>query len=165
MRRVVVAMSDAHTPIAVRQDFYDNNPLPYAEWTLPADLDECRRRRIPAGAAAGHPNHPLLLNADAIMPEDYGAAELENDIIHYQNFVSHLGRKNSSMLSGPCSIDYDGNGQRRQLTSNYPGGLKYPPVFNFGRPLEPADYNAGAPPTGDLDEFWSTEAIDAKEST
>lgn len=163
LRNVVEMMSNANTPIAVRRDFYDHNPLPFAEWTLPAAEDERRRRRIPAGAAAGNPNHPLLLNADAIMPPDYGVADLEDDINHYQNFVSHLGRKNSSMLSGPCAIDYDGSGQRRQLTSNYCTGLRNPPTYNVGRPLGAEEYAAGPPPTGNLDEFWASEALDANE--
>lgn len=77
-------MANANTALPIRQVFYRNNPLPYARWTVGPE-EEGRRRRIPEGAAV-NPNHPLLLNADEIMPNGYDVEDLEEDITHCQNF-------------------------------------------------------------------------------
>lgn len=93
------------------------------------------------------------------MPAKYDDEDWQRDILEYQAFINFLGRKSSGMLGGPCALDFNGQGHKRQLTSNYmEGNLRNPPAFR----IRDGDY-AGQPPTGILEEFWTTEPLDAQE--
>ncbi|CAH0562795.1 unnamed protein product [Brassicogethes aeneus] len=56
LRQVVESLANAATPVQMRTRFYENNPIPGAIW-------------------AGHPQNPILQNADKIMPAVYGAQQ------------------------------------------------------------------------------------------
>lgn len=69
-----------------------------------------------------------------------------------------LERKKSPLLSGPCAIDYTGNGHPRQLVSNYCTGARNPDFADVGE-----QFGLATGPVGGLSDFWSAETLEPDE--
>ncbi|KAK9720453.1 hypothetical protein QE152_g22041 [Popillia japonica] len=66
LRRYVEYLSDPNTQIAIREKFYNHNPIPRVEWDV---------------------NTHTILNADAIMPVNYGPEHVSRDVFAVKEWI------------------------------------------------------------------------------
>jgi hypothetical protein len=98
LREYVEALSSPETAAVTRETFYQNNPIPGATWEGPE-------------------GDRLLANPDEIMPEDYTADDLRDDVDEYNRMFSWMQKKVPKFV---CTawINYEDKGDRSVFVSN-----------------------------------------------
>lgn len=76
LRDIVVSLADPATPLALRQAFFQNNPIPGAHWV-----------------------NDVFVNADEIMPPDYGIPQMQIDANIALQFFSDAQKKVPKILA------------------------------------------------------------------
>ena len=108
LRKVVVALNSADTPMLYRRRFYECNPIPGVIWT-------------------GVPDNPILQNMDYIVPVIYGVDEASDDRNKLHRKLQYLVEKIPKYFTDPVNFGRTGN--RSQLVCSNPGTLRVPDSF------------------------------------
>lgn len=95
LQRVVDLVANPAAPHAARQQFYNLNPLPFANWNQPARVGNSRRQD---GQPPQDPGFPVLLNPQDYWPAGYNIEMFEHDVHQVKNFISFVARKEIKML-------------------------------------------------------------------
>lgn len=147
LRATVVALSQVATNQGVRDYFREHDPFPNSIWTpLP-------RVRDAAGQIVAN---RVLLNPDDIMPINYGDDQLREDIAEVAAVIERICRKFPKYIHAGRN-DFEAQGNQSLLVCNEVGNLR---CSELTRRVEdgPPDYTI-PPLTGNVNEFWSPEAL------
>lgn len=131
LRRTVEVLSDPRTPRLIREEFYNNSPIPGARW-------EGRR----------------LANPDAIIPPDYDNVAFKRDLDHLNDLAIYLERNLPKMAGGPVDLSSPGN--QAQLLSSDLEHLKVPDYTQETL----MQYIRGAEIQGNVTAFWSQAEVE-----
>lgn len=118
-----------------RRRFYRNNPIPGAIWE-------------------GAPENPILLNADEIIPDDYGQEELTDDIVDLKVKINFLNKKGPKYFTSAISLSPDGS--KSMLVCNEQEYLK---VLDRNPGEDILRYYDRLKLTGDITEFYNIEKL------
>lgn len=154
LEATVQAVANPATPQAERQQFYDLNPLPFANWNQPVRAGVRRRQD---GQVPVDPGFPVLLNAADYWPAGYDIDAFENDVHQVKNFISFVARKEIKMLQEGAIIDFESTGHQRILVSNSAEGLRNPDRM-FQNQWADEDL-----PQGDLSAFWTPVTLKSQD--
>ena len=131
LRKTVVALSTAATPVEIRLRFYNNNPIPGAQW-----------------------NNYILTNPNEIIPADYDVQNLSDDMDAIQPKIDFLAKKMPKYFTEP--INYDFEGRKSIFSSNRQNGIRIEDR-TVGQNL--TEYYRTMKVNGDVDMFYNLESL------
>ncbi|CAG4936781.1 unnamed protein product [Parnassius apollo] len=99
LRHTVEVLSNAETPVHIRDSFYATNSIPGLIWI-------------------GHSGNPVLANSDDIMPQDFDEQNVRDNFTELKIMVDLFRKKKPESVSDSV-IDMDSCGCPSLLMSNY----------------------------------------------
>lgn len=135
LREVVLSLGNNNVPVQYQRRFHRNNPIPGAIWE-------------------GAPENPILLNADEIIPDDYGQEELTDDIVDLKVKINFLNKKGPNYFTSAISLSPDGS--KSMLVCNEQEYLK---VLDRNPGEDILRYYDRLKLTGDITEFYNIEKL------
>ncbi|AVK59491.1 coat protein [Wuhan fly virus 6] len=136
LRQVVTTLADPATPRQYRDAFYARNCIPGAKW---------------------NENH-ILMNADEIMPNNYGTEDLSRDSIRITPWMSNVQKHVPKLVGG--TVSFESTGRRCLFICNDQESLRLPDR-NMDETIE--QYIQRAIPEGNIKTFHTPYELTAAE--